>query len=378
MLKKDFPDINDWNALHRILCNVPSIQNSQDRRGLLRMCKVDETYINNLQIDNKAATPFVNDLISSFQREYENNLNPPIWGFINKKPVLAKFLENLIVSDSYVQSADDRAFITNLVERWRREFEAKLASYRTTYRQLLRTKPQPEIDRLSSELDAVKQELNLGQQIYQEIESKVEEDERKRKRNLTSVIVLVLTGLGICFFREPIWNTITKFISTVQRQLSSSLNSVNPTPEPTPTITSTSTITPIPTITPTTTPTSTITLTPTPIGYTQGWMFIGKLTRSSSGDDILDPPTVYPRMIPQSGAIVEVIETINIRSDQPQAPDFDYAQQEILGCVVPGEKVEILQVEIVPNQAVWAKVQITGGNPTFSPRCPSNGIRAWW
>ena len=378
MLKKDFPDINDWNALHRILCNVPSIQNSQDHRGLLRMCKVDETYINNLQIDNKAATPFVNDLISSFQREYENNLNPPIWGFINKKPVLAKFLENLIVSDSYVQSADDRAFITNLVERWRREFEAKLASYRTTYRQLLRTKSQSEIDRLSSELDAVKQELNLGQQIYQKIESKVEEDERRRKRNLTSVIVLVLTGLGICFFRKPLWNTITKFISTVQRQLSSSLNSVNPTPEPTPTITSTSTITPIPTITPTTTPTSTITLTPTPIGYTQGWMFIGKLTRSSSGDDILDPPTVYPRMIPQSGAIVEVIETINIRSDQPQAPDFDYAQQEILGCVVPGEKVEILQVEIVPNQAVWARVQITGGNPTFSPRCPSNGIRTWW
>lgn len=287
-------------------------------------------------------------------------------------------MENLIVSDSYVQSADDRAFITNLVERWRREFEAKLASYRTTYRQLLRTKSQSEIDRLSSELDAVKQELNLGQQIYQKIESKVEEDERRRKRNLTSVIVLVLTGLGICFFRKPLWNTITKFISTVQRQLSSSLNSVNPTPEPTPTITSTSTITPIPTITPTTTPTSTITLTPTPIGYTQGWMFIGKLTRSSSGDDILDPPTVYPRMIPQSGAIVEVIETINIRSDQPQAPDFDYAQQEILGCVVPGEKVEILQVEIVPNQAVWARVQKYGGNPNFLFRCPSNGIRAWW
>ena len=107
-------------------------------------------------------------------------------------------------------------------------------------------------------------------------------------------------------------------------------------------------------------------------------MFIGKIERNSSGDDILDPPTIYPRMIPQSGAIVEVIETTNIRSDQPQVPDFDYAQQEILGCVVPREKVKILQVEIVPNRAVWARVQKYGSNPTFSPRCPNNGVRAWW
>jgi len=107
-------------------------------------------------------------------------------------------------------------------------------------------------------------------------------------------------------------------------------------------------------------------------------MFIGKVERTSSGDDVLDPPTIYPRMIPQRGAIVELRETTHIRFNQPQAPDFDYAQLAILGCVVPGDYVEILQVEIVPNRAVWARVQKTGGNPTFSPRCPSNGIRAWW
>ncbi|PZV11055.1 MAG: hypothetical protein DCF22_15240 [Leptolyngbya sp.] len=107
-------------------------------------------------------------------------------------------------------------------------------------------------------------------------------------------------------------------------------------------------------------------------------MFIGKVTRNSNGDDVLDPPNIHPRMIPQSGAIVEVRETTHIRFNQPQAPDFDYAQQEILGCVAPGEKVEILQVETLPNRAVWARVQQYGDSPTFSPRCPSNGIRALW
>ncbi|MEX0268853.1 hypothetical protein AB3R30_06915 [Leptolyngbyaceae cyanobacterium UHCC 1019] len=371
MLKEDFPDINDWDELHRILRSVPLIENSQDRRNLLKNCRVDKIYIDNLHLDNATTASFVNELTSYLSDKYINNSDPPIWGFINKKPILAKFLENLTVSDLYIQSNDDRAFVINFVERWRGGFGAKLVSYRATYRQLLRIrkKSHSERERLQNKLKEIKQELNLGQQIYQEIESDAQEDERKRKwkKNCGIALLLGLTVLGIYLRHGQTTPTPTPTTPT-------------PTSTTTSTPTSTTTLPPASTTpTPTsTTPTPTSTTTITPIGYTRGWMFIGKITRNSSGDDILKPPTIYPRMIPQSGAIVEVIETTNIRSDQPQAPDFDYAQQEILGCVVPGEKVKILQVEIVPNQAVWARVQKYGDNPTFSPRCPSNGIRALW
>ncbi|PZV07494.1 MAG: hypothetical protein DCF22_21900 [Leptolyngbya sp.] len=200
MPKEDFPDIKDWNELRQILCDIPSIQNSQDRRGFLRTFEVADRYINNLQLD-KAVIPFVNDLTSDLQRKYENNSNPPTWGFINKKPVLAKFLENLISSNSYVYSDANRAFITNFVERWRLRFEAKLVSYRKTYRQQLREKSQSEKDRLSEKLTEIEQEANL-EQICREIRSKVEEDERKRNCTIAIALVIVLgiIGLSISFF----------------------------------------------------------------------------------------------------------------------------------------------------------------------------------
>lgn len=361
-----FLNTDQINELHRILCEVTSFELAENRSSILKNCMVGK-YIPCLRM-SEIGDMFASDLIAKFSELYDDDLEgSPILGFINKKLVLITFLENLIKLDDQVRYESAKDFITiELCDKWGPWFEEKLLSYEKSWVEWFslnhfreRTTSPDKFNRLSNKLSSVEQELSvlsdqlkLETQVYKIIESKAKAQADKRRRNLncriTSVIVFVLIAPVIYLFREQISEVSTRAKSDFQKKWEEITKLGDKPPEPT-------TTTPTPTITPTTTPT--ITITPTPIGYARGWMFIGKIERTSNGDDFLDPPTIYPRMIPQSGAVVEVRETTHIRFNQPQAPDFDYAQQEILGCVVPGEKVEILQVEIVPNRAVWARVQ---------------------
>ena len=376
-----FLNTDQRNELHRILCKVTSFELPENRSSILKNCMVGK-YIPRLRM-SEIGDMFADDLIAKFSELYDDDLEgSPILGFINKKLVLITFLENLIKLDDQVRYESAKDFITiELCDKWRPWFEETLKSYdqscRKRYslnRSINRTTSQSKIDRLRNELSSTEDELavlraqlKLEPQVYEKIkekiksEAKAQEDKRRRNRNcrITSVIVFVLIAPVIYLFREQISEVSTRAKSNFQKKWEEITKLGDKPPE----LTTTTPPPPPP---------------PPPLGSDKGWMFIGKVERTSSGDDILDPLNIYPRMIPQRGAIVELRETTHIRFNQPQAPDFDYAQQEILGCVVPGEKVEILQVEIVPNRAVWARVQKTGGNPTFSPRCPSNGIRAWW
>jgi len=383
----DFLNISDTNTLCSILGKVRSIQNSQDRRTLLNLCKVEEKHINMLPLENPT-TSFVKNLISNLLEEYGNDLDPKVWGFINKKPVLIKFLEHLIEFGAEVQSDDAKEFIDRLVKKWRPWYESELNKYKQDLSEFyikfyknpsLQNSDQAQISKniVWDKLLETQSQLKLGESEFNEIWSGVQKDEqeredekqkkekeRQRSKDQTTIKrASWILGLSIILLSIIYFPWINSFIGDA-------ISGDPPPPTKTKTAETKTTQTK-------TTETKTKT-TETKIDHIQGWMFIGKISRNSSGDDILDPLNIYPRMIPQRGAIVELRETTHIRFNQPQAPDFDYAQQEILGCVVPGEKVEILQVEIVPNRAVWARVQKTGGNPTFSPRCPSNGIRAWW
>ena len=343
-----FPNSSNRIKLAKILSDIRLIQDSQSRYGFLENRGVDSKFWKNFVSGKESINSFVENLIAYLSKEYRDDLDNPIWGFINKKLLLITFLENLTTSESESLSTDDKDFISNnLIKKWQPWYKDELNKYKKAvseyyihWHSLINTDEKAKI--ALSKLEAKEEKLGLE---IQEREATWHKIQKERRQGIVPKVLLGLV-LGTIFI------SIIYFSSWIRDQQlkDQQLKDQQPKDQQL----------------------------KVAIGSTQGWMFVGKITRDSSGNDMLTPPNIYPRMIPRIRAILEVRETTNIRFNHPQAPDFDYAQQALLGCVVPGEKVEVLNVEIVPNQAVWARVQKYGGNPNFLFRCPSNGIRAWW
>ena len=95
-----FPNSSNRIKLAKILSDIRLIQDSQSRYGFLENRGVDSKFWKNFVSGKESINSFVENLIAYLSKEYRDDLDNPIWGFINKKLLLITFLENLTTSES--------------------------------------------------------------------------------------------------------------------------------------------------------------------------------------------------------------------------------------------------------------------------------------
>ena len=184
----DFLNSSNIGQLYSILGDVGSIQDSQIRRSFLSNCGVGNAYWKDLPPGNASINHFVHPLINLLSEKYEDNLDPPIWGFIKKKPVLITFLENLINFDEEFKSDEHKEFIVDLVRKWRPWYEGELSRYYTSLSAFhiklhkeLGFKDSGQAQTEWDRLRAIQSQLKLGEPEFNEIWFRIQKDEHKRE-----------------------------------------------------------------------------------------------------------------------------------------------------------------------------------------------------
>lgn len=115
--------------------------------------------------------------------------------------------------------------------------------------------------------------------------------------------------------------------------------------------------------------TSNQTLSLTPKTVSDGWIFIGRVSKTSKpasfGDQLISgSPSIDSSVVPKINSKVTVRQKVKLRKNMPKAPNFDAQEQDELGVLKSGDKIVILKVKyfVDPNDTpsvakVWAEVR---------------------
>jgi hypothetical protein len=107
----------------------------------------------------------------------------------------------------------------------------------------------------------------------------------------------------------------------------------------------------------------------TPKTVSDGWIFIGRVSKTSKpasfGDQLISgSPSIDSSVVPKINSKATVRQKVKLRKNMPQAPNFNPQEQEELGALKSGDKIVILKIKyfVDPNDTppvtkVWAEVR---------------------